>query len=235
MISIAIVEDDESSANGLRDMILRYEKEKGQTFDMTLYKNGWDFLNQYKRTFDIVFMDIEMPYINGMETAKRLREMDDAVCLIFVTNMMSYAINGYEVGAQDFMLKPVEYFNLSLKLDKAIRGVRKHRTGDIVIPYEDGIMRLLIDDILYVEVVKHNVLYYSDREVYRVRSSMTNAEKSLSGYPFAKCNSCYLVHLKYVDKVADNFVYIGEHKLQISRAKKKEFIDRLTEYLGGRR
>lgn len=234
MIIIAIVEDDDICAKTLQEYIEKYGTENNVACEIVHFKSGWEFINDYRSVFDIVFMDIEMPDLDGMETAKELRNMDEHVCLIFVTNMAKYAINGYEVNAQDFMVKPVGYFNLSLKLDKAIRSVKKRKAGEIVIPYEDGIKRFFADDIFYIEVIKHNVLYHTDTGVYSIRSSMTREEEKFKELGFAKCNSCYLVNFKYVSQIKGNFVYVGSEQLQMSRARKKDFINKFTAYLGSR-
>lgn len=101
MYRIAIVEDDQNAAEVLRSYLQRYEEENGEQFSVSSFANGLLFLKEQESGFDIVFMDIEMPALDGMETAKLLRRVNDISCLIFVTNMASYAIKGYEVDAID--------------------------------------------------------------------------------------------------------------------------------------
>ena len=110
-----------TSAKILQDYILRYSEEKQEPLAVECFENGLNFISDYKASCDIALMDIEMPHMNGLDTARKLREFDSQIPLIFITNMAQYAINGYEVQALDFMVKPIEYFNFSLKLDKAIR------------------------------------------------------------------------------------------------------------------
>ena len=142
MITIAIVEDDKKSAKILQDYILRYSEEKQEPLAVECFENGLNFISDYKASCDIALMDIEMPHMNGLDTARKLREFDSQIPLIFITNMAQYAINGYEVQALDFMVKPIEYFNFSLKLDKAIRICKKLHGYQIYVPSEQGTVKI---------------------------------------------------------------------------------------------
>ena len=94
MITIAIVEDDKKSAKILQDYILRYSEEKQEPLAVECFENGLNFISDYKASCDIALMDIEMPHMNGLDTARKLREFDSQIPLIFITNMAQYAING---------------------------------------------------------------------------------------------------------------------------------------------
>ena len=232
MIKIAIVEDDEDCAKRTENFIERYCNEAGYDFRITLFKNGINFLNDYRAVYDIVFMDIEMPHMDGLKTAHKLREMDSVVCLIFITNMAQYAIKGYEVDAMDYLVKPIEYFNFTLKLKKAIKIWETRPKECLAISQPGGNVRLEIANISYIEVKDHQVEFHVGKKSYSVRGTLNLYEKKLMPYGFAKCNHCYLVNLKYVLAINTNFVVLtnGE-ELQISRPKRKEFLDKLASFV----
>ena len=121
MFKVAIVEDDRVASDTLKEYIERFAAEKNEKIEAEVFEDGLKFIGGYKPVYDIVFMDVVMPGINGIETAKKLREIDNGVVLVFITSMAQYAINGYEVDAADFLLKPVSYFTFSLKLAKIMR------------------------------------------------------------------------------------------------------------------
>ena len=119
MVRIAIVEDTQTDSKTLMRYVKEYTRLVNVEVEISVFDNAVKFLDKYTPKFDIVFMDIEMPYINGMEASKKLRELDQKVILIFVTNLAKYAIKGYEVQAFDFVVKPITYHDFTLKFVKS--------------------------------------------------------------------------------------------------------------------
>ena len=120
VVHVAIVEDEQIHQDTLKNYLQRYESENGVSFHIDVFANPILLLENYKPVYDLIFMDIQMPDINGMDTARRLRAMDQNVLLIFVTSLAQYAIEGYEVAAVDYILKPVQYFSFAMRLTRAI-------------------------------------------------------------------------------------------------------------------
>lgn len=232
MVSIAVVEDDEKQIEQTERYIRDFGKETGQTFNVTVFRDGLALLDRYKPIYDIVFMDIEMPDLNGLDTAKKLRELDSAVIIMFMTNMQQYAIRGYEVEALDYMVKPVGYFTFALKLKKAIKKLGRSAEAFLSIPQENGIMRLETSRIRYIEVINHRLVYHTDDGKYEARGSLTETENKLAQYDFSRCNHCYLVNLRAVQGIRGNMVVIAGEELQISRPKRKAFLDDLANFRG---
>ena len=112
MVRIAIVEDDDACRAQLEAYVRRYGGETGGEFQITSFSDGLDIAEDYRPIYDSILLDIEMPRLDGMTAAERIRSFDPGVILIFITNMAQYAIKGYEVDALDFVLKPVGYFSL---------------------------------------------------------------------------------------------------------------------------
>jgi len=230
---IAVVEDEDKAAELLISYIKRYEEEKGFSFEVIRYTNGLSFISDYKADIDILFMDIEMPHLDGMTTAQKLRELDEHVCLIFVTNMAQYAIKGYEVDAMDFVVKPVRYFSFSLKLDRAIKQRRRLEKAELVLPDKESAKRLVISDILYIEVKNHTLIYYTvSGDSVSVRGTISAEEENLRGRGFARCSNSYLVNLAKVTAVEKNTLLLDGKVLPISRTQKAEFMRALADFVG---
>lgn len=179
--------------------------------------------------YDVVFMDIEMPMMNGMTAAKKLRELDGEVCLIFITAMSRYALKGYEVDALDFMVKPVGYFNFARKLQKAAELSEKRKTGHILVAVDDAVKKIRMCDIRYIEVRNHSLTYHLGRETFTTTGQLREIERCLPAGTFAKCNHCYLVNLNYVTEIRQSTIIVGGDEIPVSRRRRTEFLRLLAD------
>lgn len=231
---IAIVEDSPAERNQLLQMIERYTREHNIHFHLFTYADANSILTEQYTDFDAIFMDIQMPGLNGMEAARILRRQNPYVLLIFVTNLSQYAVDGYEVHAYDFILKPLNYENFSMRLERICRELA-HRTDDAYLTFQirEKSWRLRILDILYVEVKGHNLIFHFTNDTFSVRGVMKNLEEQLAPHHFVRCNACYLVNLKYVRKFDKNVVLIGSEELRISQTRRQAFLTAFAQYTGG--
>lgn len=233
MIKIAIVEDEAAVRDQLTDYVRRYTRQYGTEFEVTCFTDGDEILENYRPAFDIIFLDVEMKRLNGMETAQRIRELDDDVLLIFITNMAQYAIKGYSVGALDYVLKPVPYFAFSQQLQKAVNQLARRARHYLAVPVDGGMRRLDTATIYYMESDGHKVCFYTEDGDFIAPGALKAFEEKLANRPFARCNSGYLVNLAQVRGVQQSEVQVGPHTLQISRPRRKAFLAALADYIGG--
>ncbi|MDK6250277.1 response regulator [Alloscardovia omnicolens] len=121
---LALVDDDAEIRSLLRAYVQRYNTEYGTSISTYDFTRGSDLLHNYERgVFDVIFLDIEMPGINGMETATQIRRIDDAVALVFVTHLAQFAVQGYEVQASDYIIKPLSYFDFAMKITRILKTI----------------------------------------------------------------------------------------------------------------
>ena len=233
MIHLAIVDDDEKSRMTMRDYAERYQEEFQEKLKITTFADGADIADEYKAEYDIIILDIQKRFMDGMRAAELIRKMDSDVILIFITNMAQYALKGYEVQAMNYLLKPVTYFAFSQEIQKAVGYIRERKKKYFFIRIENGTLRLDSEDVLYLESKKHQIIIHTQKESYSTRDSMKNLEQTLSAYNFVRCNNCYLVNLAYVEGVVQNSVIVAGDELQVSRPRKKQFMDALADYVGG--
>ena len=233
MIRIAMVEDEAAVREQLQGYIQRYTRQYGTEFAVTEFSDGVEILDAYRPVYDIVLLDVEMKHLDGMETARRIRELDRDVVLLFITNMAQYAIKGYAVGALDYVLKPVPYFAFSQQLQKAEEKLRRRARHYLAVPVEGGLRRLDTAQIYYMESEGHRVHFYTEEGEFSAPGALKTFEEKLADCPFARCNSGYLVNLAQVRELRQSTVQVGPCELQVSRPKRKAFLAALTDYIGG--
>ena len=233
MYHIAIVEDEAAFAAQLQEYLEKYQEEHDVRFKISVFGDGEEILKDYQPLYDIILLDIEMPKVNGMQAAEQIREQDADVTLMFITNMAGYAIKGYEVGALDFVMKPVNYYTFSMKLTRVLKRTRQKARQEILLTLPDGVKKLNVQQIYYVEVQNRMLSYHTDEGVFTMRGTMQSVEQMLRPYAFVKCNHWYIVNLKHVSEVRKNTAIVAGHELEVSRRNRTVFLQALTEYVGG--
>ena len=233
MIRIAVVDDDAESVSQLKEYLLRYQNERNELFHILTFSDGDEIVENYKAEYDIILLDIEMRFMDGMTAAQHIREKDPEVIIIFITNMAQYAIKGYTVHATDYVLKPVSYFSFSQRLDKVIGRMNRNVKKFMAVNIKGGTVKLYLTDICYVESLGHRLIFHTITGEYMTFGAMKDAQEKLKNSNFFRCSKGYLLNLEHVEGVQDGCVLMKGARLPVSRTKKKEFMEELTNYLGG--
>lgn len=234
MHRIAIIEDNSRDLDQILSFLSHYQQDHSISFSITSFKDPMKFLSEYRSDYDLVFMDIDLSPFNGIDIARRLREIDAVVALVFITNMEQCAVNGYEVDALDFVVKPINYYRFSSMMSKALRSIAKRDEKEILLRSSSKIARLPISQIYYVEVRDHLLNYHSTLGNVESWGKLSDIEKELIDYDFVRCSSSYLVNLRHIISVDGDTVNIAGEKLPISQRRKKAFYNAVTNYLSGR-
>ncbi len=231
MVHIAIVEDEKKFVKQLESYIVQYKKERNKDIKVSVFSDGEDIIENYRCQYDIILMDIQMQFMDGMTAAEKIRELDSEVVIMFITNMTQYAVRGYEVDALDYVVKPVEYFAFSQKLDKAIERIKKQTEEYLIIPTDAGVHKLALSDIYYIESQGHNAIYHTKKGDFSSRASLKDLENRVVIYGFFRCGKGFLVNLRKVDAVNGNDCVINGEKIPISRIKRKDFMEQLIHFV----
>ena len=232
MIEIAVVEDEKQAAETIKEFLARYAKQYNFEINVTHFESAEAFLQNYSEACEVVFMDIELPGMDGMTAVRKLRERNKDVLVMFVTNLAQYAVNGYEVQAFDFIIKPVVFSDFSMKLRRLFECLATVRKREIWVVTRHGEKFIPAGNIKYVEVMRHQITYHMTYGDIVGSGTLKAVREQLEGLPFVLCNRCYLVNLQFVTEVIYDTVYIGDEPLQISSSKRKDFLSALNNYLG---
>lgn len=233
-VNVAIVEDELGYADELQDYLKRYGREIGERFDVTVYTDGEDIVDDYRSGMhDIILMDIEMKSMDGMTAAERIRETDDDVVIMFITNMAQYAIRGYQVDALDYVLKPISYFAFTQRLGRAMERMRRREEKYVMITSKNGTSRVPLSSIQWIESSGHRLTYHTTVGPYEsTTQSMKDVEAQLSADGFFRCNKGYLINLAHVQSVENGYAMVGFDRVAVSRSKQRELLDALSAYFG---
>lgn len=231
MIRIAVAEDERSYRDTLKEYLERYQKESGRGIEVTFYTDGDGLVEEYHMQYDIILMDIQMKFMDGMSAAREIRNKDPEVVIIFITNMDQYATKGYEVEAMDYVLKPVSYFMFSEKIERAVLRMQNRNAQYVLVDIKGGMKKVDLNQVCYLESQGHTLLFRTVTEVISGNGTMKEYEDKLQKYDFIRCNKGYLVNLKFVDGVSDGYVEINHEKLSIGRTRKNAFMEALTNYI----
>ena len=232
MIKIAIVEDEVLYADQLQEYLKKYEEEYRETFEISVFQDGDQIVHHYKAEYDVILMDVEMRFMDGMSAAEEIRKMDTEVVIIFITNMPQYAVRGYEVDALDYVLKPITYFAFAQRLNRAIERIKKRTKRVISVNIKGSQIRMPIESVYYIESQGHTLIFHGVNGEVKAPGTMKEIQEKLRDEHFFRGNKGYLINLAHVDRVVEGCAVVAGEELVLSRGRRKEFMEALAGFWG---
>ena len=231
MLMIAIVDDDARDSALLRSQVEHFFSEKKEACIIKTYSDGLDFIRSSEE-YDIVFLDIRMDKLDGIETARILRKINKDSLLIFVTYMAQFAIKGYEVDAMDFIVKPTDQFSIDHVLEKAMKRISSRVGVPLMLKTANGVVSLSSKSVYYVEIYNHDLIYHTEEGDFKVRGRLSDVCEKLEDHQFILCSRSYLANLRYISSVGSGFLVVHGEKIPISKSHRKGIEERFINYLG---
>lgn len=234
MIRIAIVEDDPAAKKQLKAYLEKYLTEKQKRFVITCFSDGEEIAEEYKPEYDLIFLDIEMAGMDGMSTARRIRTVDRHTLIVFVTQMAQYAVKGYEVDALDFIVKPLDYYSFSFKMQKVMDHLELRKDLKVIVRNGSSWCAISSREIYYIEVLNHDLIIHAVSGVRKMRGCLSEMEEKLLAVGFRRCNKSYLLNLAHIASIEGNSVLVGGDTIPLSRSMRKDIVCALADYYGGK-
>ncbi len=234
---IAIAEDQQTCADQLQAHLRRYAGETGTAVQVDVYPNGAQLVEHYRGGWDLLLLDVDMPAMNGFDAARAIRRADPEIPILFITNLAQYAIRGYEVNALDYILKPVSYYALAMKLTMVSRLLRRNMEQSLMLNQDGDLLRIPYSHLYYVEIFSHQLRYHTmegDVEITTART-LSTLEQELGEHGFVRCHKSYLINLRYVDTLRGNTVLLAGVELPVSRSRRKAVMQAIINYAKGAR
>lgn len=234
-MKVAYVDDCKKDSMIVAEYIRKFNAQQNIQVELICFSDGFELLEGYNFSYDILILDVDMPILNGIELARRVRKQDPYVVILFLTNMMQSAVDGYSVCATDYILKPVSYFEFQMKLVRALGFVDQNREDVLTIKTADKLLCVKIKDIRYIETIGNRSIYHTVNGDYELRSTLKEIENKLKGHDFYRMNYSYLVNMRHVSEIIGSSANVAGDMLLISRNRKKGFCAAQLRYWAGER
>ena len=235
MITAASVDDDPNIRETLQAALITDTQKRRIPVQLSVCASGSEFLTLPQEKWDLVLMDVEMPGQNGIETARQLRRVNDRAAIIFITNYIQYALEGYEVQAFRYLLKPIDAAQFEQVVGTALDEIHHRQTAYLQLKGRSEIIRLAIDELIYAETERGHLLLHTPGKVLECYSTMEKLEQELKQEAFFRCHSSFLVALEAVRQIEKQDVVLKDGtRVPVSKNRKKGMKQALTNFWGGK-
>ena len=229
MIRIAIVDDEKV----IREQIKKLIEKKQTDCEIDTYGTGEDLLKA-DRGYDIVFLDIQMEGMNGIDTAKALRQKADSTVLIFITGVKEYVFDAFDVAAFHYLIKPIEELKFYEVYDRAVLEVGKRKqqaNGQLFVKTRNRNATFNQSDILYIESRAKKVEIHTKTDIVEAYAAIGELEKQLVG-SFYRCHRGYLVNMAFITEYGNDSITLNNGEtIILSKDKYSEFVKVYMRYL----
>lgn len=233
MLLVSIIDPSKEDVTRLSALIEHYFRRSGTAYVQRVYQSGMEFVRSAENS-DIVFLETNLEKLDGLETARIIRKLGSEAQLIFIARDAEMAIHGYSVDALDYLLKPVESTAVERALDKAVRRLSSRSCAYLALKLPNGTASISTNDITYVEVFDHNLVYHTTGGDYTVRGRLGDVYEQLDHDYFLACNRSFIVNLRYVTEICTDHVILNGTKISVSKSHRKEIQSRFSAFIDKR-
>lgn len=231
MYKMVICDDELIQRKILKKYLIKIFEREIDKYEILEFNSGEKLLNNYPDKVNIIFLDIHMGLSNGMDVARKIRAFDEKVEIIFVTVIVDYIQDGYEVNAYRYLLKPIKYDELERHVLNCLKKIRDNLEKFIVVTNNGEINKIFINDITYIEIDRKNLTIHTRYKDYKIRKSIGRMELELEKHNFFRCHKSFLVNLKQIECLKEGVISIYSDNIPVSKHKLKKLKDKLSYVL----
>lgn len=238
-INIALCDDEQESLDAIQEELYKAAEKLNIKIETYPYKAGnqvLDLVQCNRERIDILFLDIDMPGVSGLEVAKKIREKDSDLILIFISSHEQYVFESIEYSPFRYIRKSRMEKELMLSLKAAYSRIEEMQDSYIIMKTEEDEVRVKCSDIMYFETAARKVeIHLNNGEVLTVRKTIKRLNEELNDEHFIRIHSGCVTNAKYIDKISNHDITLDNgEKLIVSRTRVKNVKIALMNYWGDR-
>lgn len=231
MLVIGICDSETSVRSLLTGFAERYFRETGIHLQLLSYSSGEKLLKNYMLELDLVFLEIPFRKMNGLAIAERIRQQDSRVRIVFLTTVLSYVLEAYEAGVNNYLLKPLSYAKFCGELSRALEEKNSADALCFLEENRSGIYKIYLHQILYIETDKKHTLIHTGQESIISYRQMKQHEALFAGTSLVRCHAAYLVNLRYFQKLEGAVLTLTDGtQIPVSRGRRAFFMDQIRRF-----
>lgn len=235
MLNIAVCDDEEVYLEEISDLIYQ-NASQDFSYNINKYLSGEELIDNFKNEkIDILFLDIEMKGMNGLETAKVIKDYYQDCIVFFVTSYNKYITDIFRLDSFQFLQKPIDKNDFKIDFERALKRYKNNHTL-VEIKINGGIRNVFISEIKFIEVISREIVIHLKSEVIKHRGKINVYENKLKGFNFCKPHKSYLVNLTQIEAIETDRLYLRgiNDFIPISRKYKSELLKEYRKYMMGR-
>lgn len=227
-MQIAICDDEKIIRDIVEQKCDEYLKGRGMSYNIVMFRNGMELV-KYKENIDIIFLDVEMPEVDGLLAAQYLREKNVEIPIIFLTSHSEMMQKAFKVKAFRYLIKPINKTDFLEAINAAIKEVMSEK---IIVKYKETSSVINIKDIFFIESLGDNTAIHAKNQYFISNQPLKNWIEVLGNQVFFQTHKSYLVNLQYVKKIEKGMVYlVYEYSVPVSIRNTKKIKEKMVEYI----
>lgn len=233
MIVIGICDGEQAVRSLLASFVERYREETGAEIQLLSYSTGEKLLKNYLLDLDLIFLEIPLRKVSGLKIAEHIKQYDRQARIVFLTTVLSYVLEAYEVGASNYLLKPLSYEKFCKELNRVLEENRDRDGSHFLEQNRQGLYRIHFHDVRYIETSGKSTLIHTQKGDIPSSRQMKQFEQLFADTPLIRCHAGYIVNLRYFQKLEDSTLVLTDGaKIPVSRNRRAPVLSRIRQLYG---